>query len=160
MADDPEYKALKAKYEKLEKTLNEHEVWLKAACAEIRASIERIGRVADAMIKAYSVPRQQRILVNLSVRLLLTTNPKAPRGYRCTSRPIRIGPLDTPLDRDEEREIESLISTIKAACLNLEPEDPREIVNQLLSLRRRFGVLGLEKESDVIWLGHEVCWLP
>ena len=156
---EADYAALKEREAEAEKEYTAFNQEIKAQFAEIRAGQERNAAVLRSIIKHTLIPIQLTILTRYSSMLLLTHHPNDSCGPGRTLVPHRIGLLKTR--QDTEREIDSLMARINSsrAAYGSEPEGPHEIAFRMLSLRQRFGVLGLERESDVVWLASEVSRL-
>ena len=155
-ADNAALKEREAEDEKEYRAFNQE---MKAQFAEIRAGQEKNAAVLRSIVKHTLIPIQLTILTRYSSMLLLTHHPNASRGPGRALVPRRVGLLSTR--RDTEREIDSLMARINSsrAAYASEPEGPHEIAFRMLSPRQRFGVLGLERESDVVWLASEVSRL-
>ncbi|KAF8242879.1 hypothetical protein K440DRAFT_670464 [Wilcoxina mikolae CBS 423.85] len=111
-------------------------------------------RVLSTVMKHTHIPLQLTILVRYSYKLLTGNSNTVPRQKRIFV-PHTVSSLNTP--EDTERAIQSLTARITSAraVYGSEPDRPHEITANMLSLRKRFKVLGLEGERDVVWLAGE-----
>lgn len=136
------------------KELNE----VKAKLKELTIHMKSTDRVLLVVMKHTHIPLQLTILVRYSYKLL-TGNCNIVPSQKRIFIPHTIGPLNTP--GDTEREIQSLTARITTArkAYGSQQERPHEIAANMLNLRKRFNLLGLEGEHNVVWLAGEVCKL-
>jgi hypothetical protein len=131
---------------------------VKAKLEELTIHTKSTDRVLSVVMKHTHIPLQLTILVRYSYKLLMGNCNIVPSQKRIVI-PHTIGQLNTP--GDTEREIQSLTARITTSrkAYGSQQERPHEIAANMLNLPKRFKLLGLEGEHNVVWLAGEVCRL-